>query len=100
MKKREGTFMRSNCSKAIILALFSTFLAVSIQQAGAQATTNVLVTLSTTWQYNQSGANLGTAWTAPGYNDTGAGWEGPGLPLFGFESNEAQYSGIGAPFNT
>lgn len=43
-----------------------------------------LLPFSATYRYNPSGANLGTAWTAPGYNDTGAGWlSGPG-PI-GFE---------------
>ncbi len=44
-----------------------------------------LLPFSATYRYNPSGSNLGTAWTAPGYNDTGAGWEsGPG-PI-GFET--------------
>src|SRR5204863_2267999 len=79
--------------------LVSISLAAHMYSAKAQPFQ--LITLTTpTWRYNQSGANLGTAWTAKNYNDNQAGWEGPGLPLFGFESDEAQYANIGAPFNT
>lgn len=39
----------------------------------------VLVPINATWRYNQSGANLGTAWKNVGFDDTGAGWlSGPG----------------------
>ena len=32
--------------------------------------TNLLVTITNGWRYNQSGYNLGTAWTAPAYDDS------------------------------
>lgn len=38
-----------------------------------------LVPINATWRYNQSGANLGTAWKDVGFDDTVAGWQsGPG----------------------
>src|SRR2546430_1404393 len=92
-------FMRNNCFKATVLAIFSIWLVVDQYTARSQSAIP-LVTLNTTWRYNQTGADLGTAWQARNYTDTIAGWEGPGLPLFGFESDEAQYAAIGAPFNT
>jgi len=40
-----------------------------------------MVPLTGTWRYNDSGADLGSAWLAPGYND--AAWpSGPGLMYF------------------
>ena len=32
--------------------------------------TNLLVTITNGWRYNQSGYNLGTAWSAPAYDDS------------------------------
>ena len=39
-----------------------------------------LIKFTNTWRYNQSGANLGTAWIPASYDDTQSGWsEGPAL---------------------
>ena len=88
--------MRSKCFKAVMLALFSVGLAAVVESGWAQSLQ--LVTMNTSWKYNKSGANLGTGWVATGYNDTVAGWEGPGLPLFGFESTPDIY--LPYTFNT
>jgi len=82
-----------------MVILAASWFAADTHSVQAQ-TTNVLITTSTMWRYNQTGTNLGTAWQAPGYNDTVAGWEGPGLPLFGFETDEGQYNNLGVTFNT
>jgi len=73
----------------MVLALLAVGLGEWIQTANAQE--QQWVTWSSSWRYNKSGANLGTAWTAPAYNDTVAGWEGPGMPLFGFEGTPNEY---------
>src|SRR5438552_7194625 len=91
-KNARRHFMRKNCLKATILFLAMACLNLS------RAQDVPLVTINTTWRYAQTGVDPGANWTArTGYNDAGAGWEGPGLPLFGFESDEAQYAGVGAP---
>jgi spore coat protein CotH len=47
-----------------------------------QVESEVLLTPNSTWKYNDSGANLGTAWQATGYND--AAWlSGPGQLGYG-----------------
>jgi len=54
--------------------------------------TNVIITFSNLWRYEQSGADLGTAWRVPGYDDSG--WAvGNGL----FYNTAA---GLPAPKNT
>src|SRR5437773_184101 len=80
------------------LALVLLLLAGGVK--GGRTQTFPLITLDTTWRYNQTGTNLGTAWIAPDYDDSGIGWEGPGLPLFGFETNEGQYNALGVYFQT
>src|SRR4051794_2326143 len=90
--------MKMNCFKTLALALFSVGLVAAVDSGSAQMLE--LVTPSKTWRYNQTGAELGTAWRAPAYNDNVAGWEGPGLPLFGFETDENQYNALGVTFNT
>src|SRR5207249_1345758 len=57
-----------------------------------------LVTLTNLWRYNTNNLELGSAWRAPTYNDSG--WRGPGLALFGFETDEIQYNNLGVYFNT
>jgi len=83
--------MRTNCYKPMLLALTALCL-----MAGhtAKAQTYSLITTDTDWRYNQTGTYLGTAWRTAGYDDTVAGWEGPGKMLFGFETTPAEY----APF--
>ncbi|NIP93807.1 MAG: hypothetical protein GWO24_10250, partial [Akkermansiaceae bacterium] len=55
------------------------------------------VNMADTWKYNDTGANLGTAWKEPGYNDNGAGWKsGPGL--FGYETSSIPAPGIQTQF--
>ena len=82
--------MRINSFKAIILAVVSVWLAVSVETGWAQPLQ--LVTMDAMWRYNQSGANLLTAWRAAAYNDSAAGWEGPGQILFGYEPMAAEYA--------
>jgi hypothetical protein len=79
----------------MVLALLAVGLGEWIQTANAQE--QQWVTWSSSWRYNKSGANLGTAWTAPAYNDTVAGWEGPGMPLFGFETSPNVYAPLTFP---
>ncbi len=43
-----------------------------------QYTNSLLVPIDATWKYNQSGADLGTAWRAPGFDDS-AWASGPAL---------------------
>jgi len=57
-----------------------------------------LITLTNLWRYNTNNLELGTAWRAPAFNDSG--WQGPGLALFGFETDELQYNNLGVYFNT
>src|SRR5260221_9732990 len=90
--------MRKNCFKAVVLAFVSVGILSGAYSGKAQPVN--LVTTNTTWRYNQTGAELGTAWRARSYDDTVSGWEGPGLPLFGFEGNEVQYNNIGVYFQT
>jgi hypothetical protein len=40
------------------------------QGNGGVAQTNAIFGITGVWKYEQSGANLGTAWRQPGYNDT------------------------------
>jgi hypothetical protein len=47
-------------------------------------TLSVLVPLNATWRYDDSGNDLGTAWSAPGFNDSA--WAMGPAPL-GFETN-------------
>src|SRR5882724_6572052 len=90
--------MRNNCFKAMVILAASCF-AAGTNSSRAQ-TVDTLITTSTTWRYNQTGTNLGTAWQAANYNDTVAGWEGPGLPLFGYEGDVGRYDPLGVFFNT
>ncbi len=50
------------------------------------ATPSTVIDLATPWRYNQSGSDLGTAWTAPAYDDST--WPA-GLALLGFEDSPA-----------
>jgi hypothetical protein len=71
--------------------------AYTFAAAPAAATTNtVLLTLDASWRVNSAGADLGTAWREPGYDDSQAGWT-PGSALFGFTTNAAAYP---APIQT
>jgi|ERR1051326_1080935 hypothetical protein len=51
-----------------------------------------VINLDTQWRYNQTGAELGTAWRSPGYDDNSSGWEGPGNILLGFETTPNNYA--------
>src|SRR5438477_6831954 len=85
-------------SKAIRLILISVCLFACSQMGYAQRIS--LITTNTFWRYNKSGADLGTTWVSNTYRDTVAGWEGPSLPLFGFETDEGEYANVGATFKT
>ena len=51
--------------------------------------TNLLIAISTqSWKYDQSGANLGTAWKETNFNDSA--WSN-GLALLGYETTPAVY---------
>lgn len=54
--------------------------------SGGGSSTLALIPLNGTfqWKYNDTGADLGTAWVAPGYNDSG--WPG-GPAVLGFDNN-------------
>src|SRR5262249_36162198 len=75
-----------------------TLLLLWLVAATGCAQTLTLVTTNTIWRYNKSGANLGATWTTPGYDDTIAGWEGPGRMLFGAETTPSVY--LPFSFNT
>lgn len=51
---------------------------------------------ASTWRANASGADLGTAWSEPGYDDSQAGWSS-GTGLFGFSGAAGVYP---APITT
>src|SRR6266481_1430569 len=89
-------FMLKACLKTMVLV----WACLAIGMSYCRAQTLQLITLNTQWRYNQTGTNLGTAWIAPGYDDTSPGWEGPGFPLFGFETTESEYNNIGVYFQT
>ncbi len=65
--------------------------------ASAVAQDYQLITSATKWRYSHQNLDFGTAWRAPAYDDTVAGWEGPGSILFGYETTPAEYSGPPAP---
>lgn len=84
-------YMRNACFKALLLALAVTAWATSTNQAQAQQETT-LINFNSTWKYNNSGTDLGTAWRAIGYNDSS--WaSGPGL--LGTETTPAVYAQYG-----
>ena len=57
-------------------------------------TTNLsLVNLDSSWQANDSGANLETGWSELGYDDTGAGWL-TGDGLLGYTPSPGSYPTI------
>src|SRR5437870_3418835 len=91
--------MRTYSFKATVLALLAIGLTAGVETARAQSEIQ-LVTPTTGWRYNKSGANLGASsvWAASAYSDTVAGWEGPGTMLFGFETTQAEY--LPFTFNT
>lgn len=62
--------------------LFSICLVLTGVAYGQRYT--ALTMTNSLWQYNQSGANLGTAWRAIDYDDTVAGWQ-TGYGVFGVE---------------
>jgi len=78
-------YMRNACLKALTLALAVIGWATSTNQAQAQLFTT-LIDFNSTWKYDRSGNDLGTAWRTNTYNDTS--WQsGPGL--LGFEEGAA-----------
>jgi hypothetical protein len=75
---------------------------------GTTTVTNVtrvavtLLSITANWKYNNTGADLGTAWSQPAYND--AVWTTSGSGLFGFETTPSVYpypflTSIPAPAN-
>jgi len=82
---------QSLCSSALLAMLLLACVKVNGQEMLE------LITTTNLWRYNTNHLNLGTAWRAPAYDDSG--WSGPGLALFGFETDEAQYNNLGVHFN-
>src|SRR5437016_9468991 len=87
--------MRSICFKAMVLALAAVCLASSVYTGRAQH--YPLITSATKWRYSHMNLDFGTEWRANAYDDTVAGWQGPGNILFGFETAPGEYSSPG-PF--
>ena len=82
-------FRPKGCFSPRALALIAVCLTITIRN-GAGASYQ-LITVETTWRYNQTADDLGTAWVAPTYDDTTPGWKGPSNILFGFETTPAEY---------
>jgi hypothetical protein len=60
----------------------------------APLTTNLtLRALTDSWQVNDAGADLGTAWLDSSYDDTGAGWSA-GQAMFGYTPSPGAYPPI------
>src|SRR6185369_14725199 len=60
----------------------------------AVLTTNVpIINLTSSWQANASGADLGITWLNQGYDDTQAGWSA-GQGLFGYTPSPGAYPAI------
>jgi len=86
--------MRTSCYTPLLVTALC--LVAGLHNGNAQ--TYSLITTDTEWRYNQTGTDLGVAWQAPAYDDTVAGWEGPGKMLFGYETTPAEY--LPFTFNT
>ena len=64
--------------------------------------TVIVFPLTKVWRYNQTGADLGTAWKEPAYDDTVAGWSS-GAGVLGFETTAATIqflTNVAPPFGT
>lgn len=92
VNEQHTMYMRNACLKALALALAVIGWATSTNQAQAQQATT-LINFNSTWRYNNSGVDLGTAWRGVGFND--GGWSsGPGL--LGTETTPDIYAPFGA----
>jgi hypothetical protein len=49
-----------------------------------------LIALNSSWRHNSTGADLGTEWAQPDYDDTQSGWS-EGTALLGYSPNAAVY---------
>src|SRR5438105_12809585 len=87
--------MRSNCFKAMVLALAAVCLASSVYTTKAQHYS--LISTDTKWRFSHQNLDFGTAWRANAYDDTVTGWEGPSNILFGFETTPAEYTAPASP---
>lgn len=91
VNEQHTMYMRNACLKALALALAVIGWATSTNQAHAQQVTT-LINFNSTWRYNNSGVDLGTAWRGVGFSD--GGWaSGPGL--LGTETTPAIYAPFG-----
>ena len=81
---------KSWCAKAC-LALLASFAAVGVTEIvqAAAPPPGILLARGSSWKYNNSGTDLGTAWQAPAYNDTAWGGPSPG-PLGDNNENGVQ----------
>src|SRR3954466_5697043 len=72
-------------ARLVVLASFATVAVTEIVHAAAPPP-GMLLSRGSSWKYNNSGTDLGTAWQAPGYNDTA--WGGPSQGPLG-DNNES-----------
>lgn len=77
--------MRNVCLRALVLAL-SIFGLLGTMETKSQTVLNLLDITNSVWKYDQSGADLGTAWTNITYADQA--WPS-GKGLFGFDNGPA-----------
>src|SRR5262245_45168819 len=82
--------MRNVCLRILTLALSVIAFVGSYSHLHGQQYVE-LIKFTNTWRYNQSGANLGTTWIQPNYQDTQSVWLG-GPALFGLETGLALYN--------
>ena len=91
-------YMRKACLKALALALAVTAWATSTNQAQAQLETT-LINFNSSWKYNNTGTDLGTAWRAISYPSESTWTTGQGILGVEDVTGINAYQAI-APFNT
>lgn len=91
-------YMRKACLKALTLALALIGWATSTNQAQAQQETT-LINFNSTWKYNNSGTDLGTAWRAISYPSESSWATGQGILGVEDPAGINAYQAT-APFNT
>jgi len=84
---------KSGLKMAVLLAAFTVVFVIAPRAAAQRYVT--LVDWTSTWRYNESGMELGTAWRTNTYDDSGTPWLS-GMGLLGNETGAA----YPAPFNT
>lgn len=94
-KINEKKFMRTSCLKSLTLVLALVGMFSCLPRASAQRIVR-LVEFTNSWRYEQSGANLGTAWRTNNFNDTA--WA-TGRGILAAEDAPGPYN-VHAPINT